>query len=242
LANAPLLTRRFIRHIVVQRLYAFYVCKQANYDGALDQIRKDLIPDIFSDQAVGKAQLAQEQQQATALFTSSADSSRISSLAHMPASSRVNTAVACALTNYQDASAKDVYGLEQGLTDAVVKINQTCIRIWQLLVVWKHIADTQTSRPKLRQQHNTVASANLSHSPLLQRLQNDRRLAEQVRQDNLGWGPHMSLVENWHHQFVKNNAVVQQYLAQPITPKQDRRLLVFLIEDIIFNPGFFWEK
>lgn len=137
--------------------------------------------------------------------------------------------------SYENELAKDMRRLEMGLTEAVVKINQACVRIWQLLVEWAYIAKKQTERPKLSQQYAMIVSVCLSHSHVLQRLQDGGVLAKLVQKEGAGWGGYMPLVENWYNQFVKNKPAVQHYLAHPITPVQDQQLLVFLIEDIIFS-------
>ncbi len=235
LTETPLLNRRFIRLQAILHLYSFYVCKQANYDWALDQIRDAFIPDIFSDVLADKAQLAQEAQQALALFASASMPSSASFAAVAPPSSRVSAVVSRALASYENELAKDMRRLEEGLSEAVVKINQACLCIWQLLVEWAHIAKKQTDRPKLSQQHAMTSSACLSHSPMLQRLQDDSVLAKLVQQEAAGWEERMPLVESWYKQFVKKDPTVQCCLAHPITPVQDHQLLVFLIENIIFN-------
>ena len=235
MTDQPLFNRRFIRRQAVQHLYAFYVCQQANYDWARDQIRDAFTPDVFADPPVDNTQLAQEAQQALALFSSSLATSTTppADLAHI--SSRVNAAVTRALTSYKNELAKDVRKLEQGLAATIATMNQACVRIWQLLAEWVHLAKKQTERPKLSQQHSMTASVCLFHSRLLQRLQNDSSLAKLVQQEAAGWGAHMPLVASWYHQFVKKDPTVQRYLAPPITPAQEQQLLVFLIENIIFG-------
>lgn len=235
LTDHPVLNRRFIRLQAVLHLYAFYVCKQANYGWALDQIRDDFIPDVFADLPVDKAQLAQESQQALALFASSVVPSSASSVAISTPSRLVSAAVTRALVNYENELAKDTRRLKEGLTGTVVKINQACVRIWQLLVEWAYIAKKQTERPKLSQQYARNASVCLSHSPMLQQLQNDGVLAKLVQQQAAGWIDHLPMVESWYNQFIKKNPAVQRYLTLPITPDQDQQLVVFLIEKIIFG-------
>jgi transcription antitermination protein NusB len=229
------LNRRFIRLQAVLHLYAFYVCKQANYDWALDQIRGDFIPDVFANPPADKAQLAQEVQQALALFSSSLIPSSPLPAAIPTPSSLVSAAVTRARASYENELAQDTRRLKEGLMGTVVKINQACVRIWQLLVEWAYIAKKQTERPKLSQQYARSMSVCLSHSSVLQHLQNDGILAKLVQQEAAGWSNHLPMVESWYNQFVKKDPDVQRYLAHPITPAQDQQLVVFLIENIIFN-------
>ena len=235
LTDPPLFNRRFIRLQAVQRLYAFYICKRANYDWALGQIRDDFIPDVFAVLSADEAQLARETQQAMALFTSSLMSSSAPSAATVPPSSRVSTVVDRALASYNNALAKDVRSLEGGLIESAVAINQACVRIWQLLVEWAHIAIKQAERPKLGQQDGMISSVSLSHSPMLRRLQDDDVLAKRVQQEGAGWGDYMPQVESWYNQLVKKDPAVQQYLTCPVSSAQDQQLFEFLIDNIIFK-------
>ena len=219
----------------MQGLYTYYVCKKANYDGALEQIKGDFIPDVFADPLVDKAQLAQEGEQALALFNDSLVSLPKTLAGTVFPSDRVRTAVGKAKARYESELTKDAHRLEQGLNKAVVSMNQACVRIWQLLVEWVHIAKKQAERPRLSQPTAKNPSGFLFQSPLLQRLQVDDALAKLVNQTAASWEAHMSLVERWYNQFVKQDPRLQQLLAQPITPTQEQQLLTLLIEDIIFG-------
>jgi N utilization substance protein B len=121
------------------------------------------------------------------------------------------------------------------LAEAVVKINQACVRIWQLLVEWAHIAKRQAEKPKLSQQNVMISAVCLPHSPVLQCLQKDDVWAKRVQRESAGWRDYMPLVESWYNQFVKKDPAVQWDLTYPMTPVQDQQLLVFLIDNIIFS-------
>jgi N utilization substance protein B len=219
----------------VQRLYAFYVCKKANHAWALDQIRDYFVPDVFADPPIAKDQLDQEAQRAMAMFVNSIKSlSPFYTSLDLP-SSRVGKVVAHVLASYQHELAKDVRRLEEGLQEAVTKINQACIRIWQLLVEWAHIANKQLERPESNQQYTPHVSMWLSHSYVLQHLQSDVELTKLVRQESVGWGEHLPLVVSWYDQLVKKGMAVQCRLAHPITPAQDQQLLRTLLENIILG-------
>ncbi|MHA7877707.1 MAG: transcription antitermination factor NusB [Bacteroidota bacterium] len=234
LVDHTVLNRRFVRLQALCRLYAFYVCKQANYAWSLDQINDAMAPDVFADTPIDKLQLAQASQQAISLFTAYLTNSSTPTSVLELSSSHTRTVVAQALTRYKNELAKDVRSLEMGLTAAITKINQACVRIWQLLVAWADLAKQQTGSARLRQ-HVQVVSAAISHSQVLQHLQNSRLLARLVQQEDAGWQDHVALAARWYNRFVKQCPAVQQYCAYPMTPYQDKRLLVFLMEGVIFK-------
>ena len=230
-----LLNRRFIRLQAVQHLYAFYVCRKANYDLIVDQIKADFIPDVFADPLADKTQLAQEAQQALELFNSSLSIPQTPLPAFAHTSSRVSTAVSRAVVNYKNEMTRDRRRLEQGLAEVIVTINQACIRIWQLLVEWTHLAKRQNEKSRLLHPHAMTSSVCLADSSLLRRLQDDNKLAKLVQQEAASWGNHMSLVASWYHQLINKDPSIQRCLTDLSTPAQEQKLLVFLIDNIIFD-------
>ncbi len=235
LIDSLVLNRRFIRLQAVLNFYAFYIGKQANYDRALDQIHADLMPDVFVSAPVDTAQIAQESQQALAVFDAHLVSSSIPTEALGSISSHTRTVVTRAVANYKSELDQDTRKLEGGLLEALSKINQACIRIWQLLAEWTCIAKQQTERSKLHQQRGMAVSMAISHSQVLQGLQQNRVLDKLIQQEVSGWRDHLPLVESWYHRFIKQCPSVQQYLTLSMPPYQDEQLLILLIEDVIFK-------
>ncbi len=219
----------------MQRLYAFYVGKQASYECALDQIRDSFVLDVYANPPEDKVQLMQETTQALALFAAAvaapARSGPTVDLAQ--ASNRVSTTVCRVLSSYQNELGKDVQKLKGGLKNGVSSINQACLRIWQLLAEWTHIAEKQAA-PK-RYQNGLETSPCIGKSPMLQCVQHNDALAKLVAQAGAGWGNEMTLARGWYNQFVRENPLVKSCLARPISPGQDQQLLALLVEDIIFG-------
>lgn len=212
----------------VQQLYAFYIGKQANCNRALAQAQAAFSPDIFADPPIDPAQLAQETQQAQALLKASL----VTLIPPAHDSIRVNAAVVAAFKHYQQELGHDRRKLEQGLADAVEVMNQACVRIWQLLVEWAHLAKKQAEKPKLSASPVGVSAVYLSDSRLLQRLQDESNLSELVQQERASWDAYRPLVEDWYHQFVKKDPKVLDCLA---SPAQEQELLDWLIDKIIFG-------
>lgn len=230
-----LLSRRFIRLQAVQRLYAFYVCRQANHGRALDQIRADFIPDVFADPPVDSTQSAQALQKAIDLFeTSLAMPDPLSSGSSL-AKDRISSIVSRAVTSYRDAMARDKHRLEQGFVEAITVINQSCVRIWQLLVEWMYLDEGRNEVAGLGDSSSSTASVGLADSVLLKRLGDDECLADLVQQWAASWELHMPLVKSWYHQFIRRDTTIRSLLAALSHPNQELPLLVYLVERIIFG-------
>lgn len=219
----------------MQNLYAFYVCKQANYQCALDQIRLDFTPDVFADPPADKEQLARNQTQALALFQSLFKTAQATKSATSAYDSQVAAVVAKAHLNYQNEVAKDLKKLQSSWEVAVNKIRQACLYILQLLIAWADIASQQAERPKLSQQASNWPPPLLAHNHILERLRAHTAFTYLVRQHTISWADKTDLVVSWYNQFVKDNATLQHDSAQITTLTQQKDLLVDLLQATILE-------
>ncbi len=225
-----LFNRRFVRIKAVQRLYAFYVCKQANYYWALDQIRADFTPPVFTDSPVDKALLDQKIKKALDLFSSSLATSPIhasNNTPEIPVDNQVSIVVYQVLNYYEKELAKDRLQLEQGWAKAIATINQNCVLIWQLLIEWLRMVQRQTDG----------AQACLVDSHWLPYLQQDSNWAKLIQQDSTSWKDQKDLVKSWYNQFIKKDPIIQRYLGEHTDSFREKQLLSLLVERIVFGQG-----
>lgn len=219
----------------MQNLYAFYMCKQANYEWALEQIRNDFTPDVFANPPVDKEQLAQDKAQALALFASLFDTSQAPTIDQSSYDSQITAAVKKARSNYESELAKDLQRLKSSWAAVADKSRQACLYILQLLIEWADVSQRQAERPKLSQQHRPNLSTCLAHNHIVQCLQANASFTQLVQQNAISWADNTDLVVSWYNQFVKNNPALQHDPAQITTLAQDRQLLGYLTQAIIFE-------
>lgn len=223
-----LFNRRFIRLQAVQQLYAFYVCKQANYDGALDQIRTDFIPHFFTGSPTDKAQLEPMIEQAFNLLNASLATTSLHTSVQtptVPTSSQVQTVVFQVLNCYRKELSRDKHRLEQGLVQAVATIQQDLARILQLLVEWAHIAQKQLN----------ISPACLVNPCELLYGQQDGSWAQLAKQDSASWIDHIDLVKSWYSKFIKKDLVIQRQLTEHTDPFLEKEFLLLLVDRVIFG-------
>ena len=219
----------------MQNLYAFYVCKQANYECALDQIRLDFTPDVFADPPADKEQLARDQTQALALFQSLFKTAQTTNPETSAYDGQVAAVVAKARLNYENEVAKDLKRLQSSWEVAVNKIRQACLYILQLLIAWTDVALQQAERPKLSQQPSNWGPPFLAHNRILERLRANTAFTHLVKQHTISWADKADLVVSWYNQFVKNKATLQYDSSQITTLTQEKELLVDLLQAIILE-------
>ena len=211
------------------------MCKQANYEGALDRIRHAFTLDVFADPPQDAAQLEQDKQQALALFL---DYFKTTQTPHIPSThpnNPIHVVVAQSLIRYKEEIDKDLHRLKLGFAEAEDTMNQACLCIWKLFIEWTHIAQKKVKNPQFNKNSDIDASTCLARNRMLQCLQKDASLARLIQQQGAGWEERKHLVRGWYNEFVKNDLMIQQDLICPITPEKDQQLLVYLIEKIIFS-------
>jgi len=217
----------------MQNLYAFYVCKQANYECALDQIRLDFTPDVFAELPVDKEQLAKGQAQALSWFQAYFEKQKTAELTSY--GGQVQAAVERARLNYTNEVGKDLQRLQNSWTVAVDKILQACLYVLQLLIEWTSIAHRQAERPRLSQQHGPYKVIGLVHSHIIPCLSSHASFTQLVHKSAVSWSDKPDLVLSWYNHFIKGNPTLQHDAEQGMTLAQDRELLVYLAQSIILS-------
>lgn len=230
-----MLNRRFVRLRAIQNLYAFHMCKQANYEWALEQIRNDFTPDIFAEAPVDKEQLAQDKAQALALFSSLFDPSQATTIDQASYHSQIKAAVKKARSNYENEVAKELQKLQRSWALITDKIHQACLYILQLLIEWADVSQRQAERPSLSKQHRPDSSICLTRNRIVQFLRANTAFARLIQQNAISWAANMDLVVSWYNQFVNNNPDLQCGPTKLTTPAQDRQHLEYLVQAIIFK-------
>ena len=235
LKEKPILNRRFVRLKAMQNLYAFHVCKQANYQWALAQIRDAFAPDVFADPPLNKEQQAAEQEKALALFAAlvALDQAVISK--QQEYSDKVQTVVQQVRTQYEQELAKDLKKLKSSWPATLASIQQTCLLVLALLIEWRKVAQQQFERTKFTKQQGPNWGLGLANNRILESLQANNSFAQLIQQHHISWSKHTDLVINWYNQFIKPQ------FSPPNTPEQlpnqiqEIKFLETLVQAVIFE-------
>ena len=227
--------RRYVRIKAIQSLYAFYVCKKASYECALEQIRLAFVPDVFANPPADQVQLAKSQTQALALFQSLREPGQASQSELSGQDSQVIAAIERACSYYEHEVTEDLRQLQNGWKVAANKTYQACLCILQLFLAWADVAQQEAQRPRLGQEPSSLGGVWLSDNRILVRLCADTAFMRLAEQHAASWEDKKDLVVSWYNQFIKNNAALQHEALPETTLKQDRELLVDLLQDIVLK-------
>ena len=226
----------------MQNLYAFYVCKQANYECALDQIRLAFTPDTFTAPLNRQEKFAN----ALALFQAHCQDAGAMNMARYKHDEQVQTIVEKAIGNYQDAMAQDIERLKNSWKMSAEKILRSQLYILQLLIAWANCSKRQTEHIKYNEQNeqnNAVFGRILAHNCILQTLHVNTSFSRLVQQHAIDWAEQIDLIQDWYNRFVKNAPLLQRGVVPSTKSAQDSALLAYLLQAIILKKediqGFF---
>ena len=227
--------RRYVRIKAMQSLYAFYICKQASYECALDQIHLAFTPDVFADPPADQVQLAKSQSQALALFQSLREPKQASQSEISGHDTQVIAAIERACSHYEREVTQDLKQLQNGWKVAANTTYQACLCILQLFLAWADVAQQEAKRPRLRPEPSSLGGVLLSGNRILVRLCADTAFMRLAEQHAASWEDKKDLVVSWYNQFIKNNAALQHDASSETTLRQDGELLVYLLQDIVLE-------
>ncbi|MEM7382761.1 MAG: transcription antitermination factor NusB [Bacteroidota bacterium] len=217
----------------MQNFYAFYVCKQASYECALGQIRLAFTPDVFANPPADQVQLAKDQAQALALFQSLREPKQAAQPEALGYDSQVIAAIERACLHYESGVAQDLKQLQNSWKVATNKTSQACLYILQLFLAWADVAHQEAERPRLSQEPSSLGDALLSRNRILARLRADTAFMHLAEHHTTSWGDKTDLVVSWYNQFIKKDATLQHDSSQQTTLRQDKELLVYLLQTIV---------
>ncbi len=217
-----MLNRRTLRIKIMQSLFAFEQCKEADYELALDHINEFFKPDLNSMKVQDKDLLKDQRGVATKLFqkrfkgNKSAESS----------DPRIAQSVDEALSLYFKLKKRDFDHFRKNIAGEVQRIQEFYLAILNLIILF---ADSALSDKKL-------AAGNIKANPLLVAIRNNGDLKKQSAQTTISWGQQTDRVRDWFRDCIKADKEFKSYLDVPQPDEETHRSFVkYLIRKLILG-------
>jgi transcription antitermination protein NusB len=207
-----MLNRRMLRIKVMQSLFAYDQCKEANYLLAMDQIEALFQPDLNSMEVQDKAQIAKDRKSAIQYF----EKKFKNDAAPDHADAKINKAVADALQFYHKANKKDFSNCSKNLVIEVEKLNDYYHSILGLIVAFHEqaIADKKNN-------HN-----NLINNAWVKALAGNEELKKELLKGKAGWQTRMEKVRPWFRDVLKTDATYIRYQEEKKPDVDSQKALI----------------
>jgi len=217
-----MLNRRMLRIKVMQSIFAYEQCKEANFGLSLEYLENHFQPDLNSMQVQDKGLLARQRKAATAYFEK-----QFAQRGQPPhEDAEVNRAVADALTLYEKNVAKDYQSILKNLVAEVERLAQLYTAILGLLVAFAEQAEADK-----RGTHH-----NLLKNRWMKALRQNEELKKALLKNPLGWADKTELVRGWFREVLKTDKTYLAYaeVSQPAEEEQ-KALMKHLLRKMILN-------
>ncbi|MFM8850391.1 MAG: transcription antitermination factor NusB [Cytophagales bacterium] len=215
-----MLNRRTIRIKVMQSLFAFDQCKEANFQLAHDYLEQYFQPDLNSMEAQDKNFLKTQKKAARQLLDA-----RFKSKESKEVDARVIKAVDHALETYHKQVKKDQLFLGNNIVSEINKLTDTYHQVLGLV-----LALAEVGAADKRAVHGYVLQ-----QPLWQALANHAELKKAWLR-NGGWSGKIDLVRDWFRQIVKDDNAYLQFIEKKEHSEEEQKVFAkYMVRNVIFG-------
>ena len=219
-----MLNRRTLRIKIMQSLFAFEQCKEANYELALDQIEAYFEPDLNSMEVQDKELLKGRRKQARQLL----DTKFSNPNAPDGPDDVVNQAVKASLIVYHKEVKKDFQSFSKNMVLEVEKINELYFSVLGLLTA---LAETAVNDKRSDYK-------NFVHNCWIEAITGNSELRKLLLKSNFGWHNRMDKVRSWFRDVIKTDAEFQKFIQQKSPSIEEQKFIVkHLVRKLILGDG-----
>lgn len=193
-----MLNRRTLRIKIMQSLFAYELCKDAEYLLALDYLNAFFQPDLNSMKVQDKVLLKGQHDVAVKLFEKKFSGETVQN----SPDPRINQAVDEALAKHKKQTKKDFDYFRKNIILEVEKIQTFYASVLNLIPALAHIGS----------QEKKISTRNFSDNPFVAALKNNSDLKKETLRSGGGWDQRMDIVHGWFRDCVKPDKAFQEYI------------------------------
>lgn len=218
-----MLNRRTLRIKIMQSLFAFGQCKEANHLLALDLIDEKFQPDLNSMEPQDKELLRKQKKIALQLFERRFKGKEVTE----SPDPRIEKAVAEALDLFEKQVTKDQNFLSKNLVVEIEKLTGLYHNVLGLLLEFAELAAAEKK----------VNHSHFVNHPWIKALRDNKELTTQLLKSGF-WGQYKDTVRGWFREVIKEDTNYQEFIA---TKKPDevhqRDLIKHVVRKLILGAG-----
>jgi transcription antitermination protein NusB len=219
-----MLNRRTIRIKIMQSLFAFNQCKEANHSLALDLIEERFQPDLNSMQVQDKELLRSQKKVALQLFEKRFKGKDLSE----SPDPKIEKAIVDALDLFNNGVSKDQAFLSKNIILEIEKLTGLYLNVLQLLVEFTELAAAEKK----------VNHSNFVHHPVIKAIAANEELSAQLLKLDGGWQKRKDTVRGWFKDIIKEDSLYQEFIAEKNPKEESQKVLIkHLVRKLILGTG-----
>lgn len=219
-----MLNRRTLRIKIMQSLFAFDQCKEANHQLAQDFIEESFQPDLNSMEVQDKEMLRKQAKAARQLFEK-----RFKNAEGMEESEpKINRIVDEAIHQYNTQVKKDKDFLLRNILLEIEKLSQLYYSVLSLLLEFSALAKAEKK----------VNHAHFHLHPHIKALAENEELQAQLLRSNLSWQSNADQVRGWFREIIKSDDSYLEFIASKNPDDENQKaILKHLVRKLILGTG-----
>lgn len=192
-----MLNRRMLRIKVMQSLFAFDQCKEANYLLAIDQIEAIFQPDLNSMEVQDKILITRHRKSAVQQFEKKFKDDSVADLDE----EKIDKAVKSALEFYHKQNKKDFTYFSKNIVIDVEKLTDYYHSILGLMIAFAEVAEADKK----------TDHSNFIQNAWIKALVGNAELKKELLKGKSGWHSRMEKVRPWFRDVLKADATYTKY-------------------------------
>lgn len=219
-----MLNRRTLRIKIMQTLFAFDQCKEANHTLALDLIEERFAPDLNSMEVQDKELLKKQKKSANQYF----EKLFKGQVPNQDAEPKVVTVAEEALRMYQQQVKKDQDFFAKNTVLEIERLTQLYFSVLSLLLEFAELAAAEKK----------VNHSNFIHHPWIKAIANNEEFKKQLLRTDSGWRQHADKVRGWFRDIVRDDETYLEFIAAKTTNEERQKDLIrHLVKKVILGVG-----
>ncbi len=206
-----MLNRRTLRIKIMQSLFAYGQCKDADFELAQDLIEERFLPDLNSMEPQDKTLLNKQKKMALPLLSKKIDGKEIKS-----DDEKVLKAVEDANTLFQNLIRKDQVHLAKNIVSEIEKLSATYHSVMSLMLAFADLASTEKK----------VNHSHFVNHPWITAFRNHAELKKAILLENAGWENRMDKVRSWFREIIKDDNTYQEFIASKKPDEESQKNLI----------------
>jgi len=219
-----MLNRRTLRIKIMQTLFAFDQCKEANHTLALDLIDERFSPDLNSMEVQDKELLKKQKKEAHQYFENIYNNRAPVA----PTNERIAAVAEEALRQYENQVKKDQDFLAKNSLLEIEKLTTLYHSVLSLLLEFAELAAAEKK----------VNHSNFVNHPWISAIAKNEDLKKHLLRNDSGWQKNKDKVRGWFRDIIKDDQVYLDFIAAKIpNDEKQKELIRHLVRKVILGPG-----
>jgi transcription antitermination protein NusB len=198
-----MLNRRTIRIKIMQSLFAFDQCKEANHLLSLDLLEERFSPDLNSMEVQDKELLRQQKKIAFQQFDKKFKGIEKPNEKSVEVDKSIIKAVAEAMELFEKQVKKDQLYLGKNIISEIQKLTETYHNTLGLIIAFAEVASGEKKS----------VHANFLSQPIVQALVGNEELKKELLR-SAGWNNRITQVRDWFREIIKEDKEYQKFIEE----------------------------